>query len=83
MTENGIIANGKEYPVDLVIFGTGFEVGVGYTHQAGYEAIGRGGIKLSDKWKDGMSTQFGYMTNGFPNFYVRLNRSVVEGGQGV
>ncbi|MDA1073135.1 MAG: NAD(P)/FAD-dependent oxidoreductase [Proteobacteria bacterium] len=73
ITEKGVVANGVEYPVDCIIFATGFEVGTEYTRRAGYDLIGKGGLKLSDKWADGMRTFHGLHTRGFPNLFVMSN----------
>ena len=70
VTANGVIANGQEYEVDCLIYATGFEVGTDYTRRAGYELIGRDGITLSEKWKDGMSTLHGMHSHGFPNVFI-------------
>ncbi|MEJ0044376.1 MAG: NAD(P)/FAD-dependent oxidoreductase [Rhizomicrobium sp.] len=43
ITENGVVANGREYALDCLIYGTGFEVGTAYTRRSGYELYGRGG----------------------------------------
>lgn len=69
ITEKGVVANGKEYEVDCIIYGTGFEVGSSYTHRAGYELYGRGGLSLSEKWKDGAATLHGMAVHGFPNYF--------------
>jgi cyclohexanone monooxygenase len=63
------VANGVEYAVDCIIFGTGFEVGTGYSRRCGYETYGRGGISLSDKWRDGMRTLHGMHVHDFPNLF--------------
>jgi cation diffusion facilitator CzcD-associated flavoprotein CzcO len=68
-TANGVVANGKEYAVDCIIFATGFEVNTGYTRNAGYDVFGRGGVSLSEKWADGPSTFHGVHSHGFPNCY--------------
>jgi cyclohexanone monooxygenase len=73
ITENGIVANGREYKLDCLIYGTGFEVGTSYTRRSGYEVYGRGGQSLSDKWKDGVSTFHGFFTRGFPNMFIVSN----------
>ena len=73
ITENGIVANGKEYKLDCLIYGTGFEVGTSYTRRAGYELYGRGGQTLTDKWKDGVSTLHGMHARGFPNVLLVSN----------
>jgi cyclohexanone monooxygenase len=69
ITEHGVVANGVEYEVDCIIYGTGFEVGTAYTQRAGYEIHGQGGRKLSEYWSDGLKTLHGFSANGFPNCY--------------
>ncbi|HVZ69417.1 MAG TPA: NAD(P)/FAD-dependent oxidoreductase [Rhizomicrobium sp.] len=73
ITEKGIVANGKEYEIDCLIYATGFEVGTSYTRRSGYELYGRGGIPLSEKWKDGVSTLHGFHSRGFPNCFIVSN----------
>ena len=73
ITENGVIADGKEYEVDCIIFATGFEVGTSYVRRSGYDVTGTHGITLSEKWADGMRTLHGVMTNGFPNLFIISN----------
>ena len=70
ITERGVVANGVEYPVDCIIFATGFEVGTDYTRRAGYEMYGRGGVSLSEKWAAGLRTMHGMHSRGFPNLYI-------------
>jgi cyclohexanone monooxygenase len=69
ITQSGLIANGREYKVDCIIFATGFEVSTGYTRNSGYDVFGRGGVALSDKWAQGPSTFHGVHSHGFPNCY--------------
>ena len=45
-----------EYPVDCLIFATGFEVGTDYSRRTGFEVIGRDGLTLTEKWADGVRT---------------------------
>ncbi|HEY4942444.1 MAG TPA: NAD(P)/FAD-dependent oxidoreductase [Rhizomicrobium sp.] len=73
ITENGVVAGGKEYKLDCLIYGTGFEVGTSYTRRAGYEVYGRDGQPLSDKWKDGVSSLHGMHVRGFPNCLLVSN----------
>ena len=73
ITPTGIVANGQEYEIDVLIYATGFEVGTGYTRRAGYDVVGRGGITLSAKWQDGVSTLHGMHSRGFPNCYIMSN----------
>ncbi len=69
INEHAVVANGVAYEIDCLIFATGFEVGTGYTRQSGYDVIGRGGVMLSEKWADGLSTFHGLHSRGFPNCY--------------
>jgi cyclohexanone monooxygenase len=73
ITENGVVANGQEYKLDCLIYGTGFEVGTGYARRSGYEVYGKGGQSLTDKWKDGVSTFHGFFSRGFPNLFIVSN----------
>jgi cation diffusion facilitator CzcD-associated flavoprotein CzcO len=85
MTENGFVANGKEYAVDCMIFASGFEVTSDLNRRWGIDVVaGRGGRSIYDHWRDGPKTLHGTMTHGFPNqFYIGyiqggLNASVTE-----
>jgi cation diffusion facilitator CzcD-associated flavoprotein CzcO len=68
--EDGVIANGREYELDCLIFGTGFESGTPLVQQLGFDLVGRDGHSLGAKWKDGIATLFGLATAGFPNLFV-------------
>jgi len=78
LTERGVVANGKEYEVDCLIFATGFEVGTSYTRRAGYDIIGRGGKTLSEHWSNGLRTLHGLTTHGFPNcFFLGFTQTAI------
>ena len=70
ITETGVVANGKEYPLDCLIYASGFEVGTEYKRRAGFDLTGRGGLKLSDHWQGGMRTKHGTHAHGFPNAFI-------------
>ncbi len=73
VTEAGVVAGGREYPLDLLIYATGFDFLLEYTRETGLEAYGRNGVKLSDHWGDGPRTLYGVQTHGFPNlFFIRV-----------
>ena len=79
ITERGIVANGTEYPVDCIVFATGFEVGTSYTRRAGYDIIGRNGLSLSDKWANGWRTLYGLQANSFPNcFFLGFTQTALS-----
>jgi len=70
VTPSGIVANGVEYPVDCIVFATGFEVGTDYSRRSGYEVTGRTGETLTEKWAGGMETLHGIFSHGFPNLFI-------------
>jgi cyclohexanone monooxygenase len=70
ITETGVVAGGKEYEVDCVIYASGFEVGTEYTRRAGYDLAGRDGVRLSSYWDEGMRTLHGIHVHGFPNAFI-------------
>jgi len=79
LTEHGVVANGVEYPVDLIIYASGFEVTTDLYRRLGFDPVGKGGVSLSERWSDGAHTLHGVMASGFPNM---LLISIVQGGFG-
>ncbi len=78
LTETGVVAGGREYPVDCLIFATGFEVGTSYTRRAGYDIVGKGGVTLSEHWADGLRTLHGLTSHGFPNcFFLGFTQTAI------
>jgi cyclohexanone monooxygenase len=78
LTEHGVVASGREYELDCLIFATGFEVGTSYTRRAGYDIIGKGGLSLSEHWSDGIRTLHGLTTHGFPNcFFLGFTQTAI------
>jgi cyclohexanone monooxygenase len=72
ITEKGVVVAGKEYPLDCIIYASGFEVGTEYRRRAGFDMSGRDGVKLSAHWAQGMRTKHGIHVHGFPNaFFVQ------------
>jgi cyclohexanone monooxygenase len=69
VTENGVMFENVEYPVDCIIFATGFEVGTDYARRAGYQIFGTQAQSISDKWEGGMQSFHGMHVNGFPNAF--------------
>ncbi len=67
ITENGPVFEGKEYDVDLIIYATGFEVQkTGIYNQI----IGKDGLEINEKYKDGIRTLFGIQSAGYPNMFI-------------
>jgi cyclohexanone monooxygenase len=80
ITPAGVVVDGTEYPLDCLIYASGFEVTTEYTHRLGFDPVGRGGQSLSESWTEGPATLHGVLTRGFPNL---LMISTVQGGQNV
>jgi cyclohexanone monooxygenase len=70
ITERGVVANGREYELDCIIYASGFEVGTAMERRAGYQVYGKDGLALSDKWRNGVGTMYGMHSRGFPNLFI-------------
>ena len=70
ITKNGLVAGGKEYALDCIVYASGFEVGTDLTTRNGFDVTGRDGLKLSEAWAGGMKTLHGIHTHGFPNLFI-------------
>ena len=66
----GVIVAGTHYELDCIIYASGFEVGTSYTRRSGFDMTGRQGLRLSERWADGMQSMHGIHVHGFPNAYV-------------
>ena len=77
ITPAGVVVAGREYPLDCLVYATGFEVGTDYTRRAGYEVYGRDGVTLTERWHDGAATFHGFYSRGFPNCFIV---SIVQSG---
>jgi len=79
VTVHGPVVDGVEYPVDLLIYASGFEVTTDLHHRLGFDPVGVGGVALSERWAKGAHTLHGVLASGFPNM---LLISLVQGGFG-
>ena len=70
LTECGVVVAGVEYPLDCVIFATGFDTASDLSTRAGADPVGRGGVKLSEYWDGGMRTMHSLLVHGFPNLFI-------------
>ena len=70
ITERGIVANGKEYEVDCIIYASGFEITSSYERRLGIPIFGMGGQSIYEHWQNGMRSMHGLMVSGFPNLYM-------------
>jgi len=76
ITKAGVVANGVEYPVDCIIYASGFEITTGLRRRIGFDIYGRGGLSIYDYYKDGFRTLHGHSSRGFPNwFYIGVGQN--------
>jgi cyclohexanone monooxygenase len=79
ITKKGVVANGKEYEVDCIIFASGFEITTAFERRIGMEINGENGKSLFDHWSDGFRTLHGFSTRGFPNwFYIGISQNALS-----
>ena len=70
----GVVHNGQAYPLDVLIYATGFEWMATSTFN---QVIGRDGRSLNEKWQaEGTKTFLGLHSQGYPNLFI------VSGPQG-
>ncbi|AXQ28539.1 NAD(P)/FAD-dependent oxidoreductase [Solimonas sp. K1W22B-7] len=78
LTEHGFVHEGKEYPIDLLICASGFEVTSDLDLRWGIDEIqGRDQQSLYDYWADGYKTLHGVVARGFPNQFFT---GYIQGG---
>lgn len=67
ISPRGPVFEGHEYPLDVLIYATGFVVQKTGIYN---EIRGENGLELNHKYKDGMRTVFGVHSNGYPNLFI-------------
>lgn len=73
ISEDAVFADGREFKLDCLVFATGFELSP-FEQGTPIPVIGRNGLTLEEKWKDGTITLHGIHVNGFPNFMLSTTR---------
>jgi cation diffusion facilitator CzcD-associated flavoprotein CzcO len=67
ISEQGPVFEGRVYPVDVLIYATGFEVQVTGIYN---DIRGENALELNEKYADGMRTVFGVHSSGYPNLFI-------------
>lgn len=73
ITSDSIVVAGQSYPVDLIIFSTGFTVPFGGSpaEKAHMSIRGRNGVSMSEEWaRNGPTTLHGVIDSNFPNLFL-------------
>jgi cyclohexanone monooxygenase len=68
LTEHGVRTSASEYPLDAIIFATGFDAMTGAL--LAIDIRGRAGRPLREAWADGPHTYLGLASAGFPNLFL-------------
>jgi cyclohexanone monooxygenase len=68
LTKTGLIANGREFTLDVIIFATGFDAMTGALLRS--DIRGRDGRRLEDRWSEGPKTYLGLAIDGYPNLFT-------------
>jgi cation diffusion facilitator CzcD-associated flavoprotein CzcO len=68
ITETGVKTQLGEIELDMIILATGYDALTGALLAC--DVVGRGGCKVSDKWKHGPRSYLGIMMEGFPNLFM-------------
>lgn len=68
ITANGIRTTRTEYPLDVIVFATGFDAMTGPLLRLNIR--GRDGVTLKDAWADGPLNYLGLQVSGFPNLFM-------------
>jgi cation diffusion facilitator CzcD-associated flavoprotein CzcO len=68
ITATGIQTADQEYPLDIIVFATGFDAMTGSLVKL--NVTGREGRTLKDYWHAGPRTYLGLQIPGFPNFFT-------------
>lgn len=78
ITEKSVIASGREYELDCLVYATGFDYDAGLVRGGGLQVRGRKGRSLAGKWKRGVRSLHGMQIRSFPNLFL-ISRA--QGGQ--
>jgi len=68
LTPGGVRTSRREYPVDAVVFATGYDAMTGALTRI--DIRGRGGRSLRQMWADGPRSYLGLAVAGFPNMFT-------------
>ena len=68
ITPTGVRTSDKEYPLDIIVFATGFDALTGPLLRI--DIRGRDGLALSEVWRAGPRNYLGLQVAGFPNLFT-------------
>ena len=68
ITATGVKTTRQEYPLDILVFATGFDAMTGPLTKM--DVRGRGGVSLAERWAEGPQSYLGLMVADFPNLFT-------------
>ncbi|MBJ7412416.1 MAG: NAD(P)/FAD-dependent oxidoreductase [Phenylobacterium sp.] len=68
ITSQGVRTTAQEYPVDAIVYATGFDAMTGAL--LNIDIVGEGGLSLAEAWRDGPKSYLGLQVAGFPNLFT-------------
>jgi cation diffusion facilitator CzcD-associated flavoprotein CzcO len=68
ITQAGLRTSECEYPLDSIVFATGFDAMTGSLLRINVR--GKGGLSLGERWAHGPVTYLGLQVAGFPNMFI-------------
>ena len=68
ITSRGVLTSGAEYPLDDLVFASGFDAMTGALRAI--DIRGRAGVSLRERWADGPRAYLGLMVADFPNLFT-------------
>ena len=68
-TDAIVTSSGVRHAVDVIIYGTGFDVSGSFTNLT---LTGRDGLTLTEAWRNGMGAFQGISVSGFPNCFLLM-----------
>jgi cation diffusion facilitator CzcD-associated flavoprotein CzcO len=80
LTPRGGVTQGREIPLDVVVWATGFDPGA---YLSPMRVVGSGEQGLEEVWADGPETFFGITTSGFPNFFMLVGPNTGLGNNSI
>jgi cation diffusion facilitator CzcD-associated flavoprotein CzcO len=70
ITPNGIrTRDGKDIPLDIIVYATGFYAYTDMQKAMTFEVYGRNGRNLSQEWENGIASWKGITYSGYPNYF--------------
>ena len=67
ISEQGVVFEGRTWPLDCLIYATGFEVQKTGIYN---RIVGKTGREINETYADGIRTLFGVHSHGYPNLFI-------------